>query len=1501
MLEQYYALLLRAAVKACANVLERYAFSYADTTRPFGLAEVRKQLGSPRLSALALVPSNRDRAVLADKAELVFEDVHHQVKLGESFASVAVAFNAVLPASAQITAQQIATKNKDTAGLLIVGTAVPIAGMSWTTLEGETLYLILARLGGRNAAPGFVQGFPGLQQLAQATFALPANAGLFPPGTDPIVALNLPIDPLVHPQIAMPPGAAFATYRTVTGDTLIRIAASSLAIQQTLVDLIETLAWVLAHNTLTVTDPNASQPIGTIILLPPMTHVLEAGETAASLASRLLTDQDTVIAALLAISEPTNLLAPQALAALPPLTYAVRAATDTFASIAALFNLTLEALEAAIDVGDPVKIFAAGATVDVAGITEIAIDALVAGLAATQWTTITPMASRFMLAGLRLPDPRDPAFKQLTLAELRDPRKLGAITTLPLYVLTGQQSAVSSPPPVGYQIKFDQSVAVPWFTVPQDLSFGFTPDQIAVIAELQGATFAPAFELAALPLFSLSSSRFTMQKHIAWQPAVLPNDAVFSPSKLGNVAGNPDLWVFPDTLVSRLQSDGATQPPYTIAIGTHENSDGMTVTNARAFAWATLLRFSVQQLPADEAAAPTAATLVGIVGTDDNGIALLDSLDAQLQHDDATLYLLYPPNPASSTSGLLSDQLAATTAIVQTNLSTLSHSGDAPARFARSVFLVREDTGDAVHVAPITNAGAFLRLVRDSSIVRSGGYYLRYVNANGDTGLPATLFTTGPVAELSLLVVLRSQNAPFASILPFNNCAIVADNIDAASSNVFVQSATWLVTVPSSLADAAAHARATYGLALDAPAVATLNADVPQLLRPGATVTAPDGRGGTKTDTVRLDDTLDTLASRNGLSPAALAAYSTNAQAQLLVPTGLVQFYHDALTRTAAIPAGNAGFELTRANPDPDNSLALTAMDGTSIVDELFHMLGHRIVKNLAGVSDFIESGEGIPAGPAQSSPSDYCGAPPSSTPNPRWDYHHAVAIAPFALVHHGSASPALPAAAQSPYAGVDPSASVTFSFDFHDPFGNEQSMPGNGSLAQPVRYFDDLAGLGQWPSSAAAYTLQGDGTANPSLVLSVSMQTEKYLPVATISSARAAQNVATDITTYRRVYYQLAQPDVTSHFQRRSSRTRTAARRLPTLYRPPFQEFVAAAWVVLDALRATNPVVYVAQNTTTTINSVAQAYDISLADLFAGNGDVLYAIVFGSASLSIPKLYTTVSGDSLASIAAVQKIDAVKLARQNPWAPLATTIDLLAPSRSIAPKPEDSLATIALALQCSVSGIAMSNSTVPLADGLALAVAGIVVTTKNDNFDSLVKRFGDRNLSVTVGEIALSNQTVRGIFRTPLTLTIDDIVPRPEDSLGTLQQRFNFTIETLALANQNLADLYAAGTSLYIGRGKVANAPDDGTTLAQFAAEQGVPLRALGLPLYFDLQPATPPAFNGDAVLASTAKLTIPATVTNDGPDRHAPYRAAGRHRPHHDRGEIRRQQRRRSRHPQH
>ena len=122
-------------------------------------------------------------------------------------------------------------------------------------------------------------------------------------------------------------------------------------------------------------------------------------------------------------------------------------------------------------------------------------------------------------------------------------------------------------------------------------------------------------------------------------------------------------------------------------------------------------------------------------GADDTGAALLQQVQARVAAGDtATLYLLYPPDPASpNASGLASDVLDPNgTYLLKTNLSTLTHSGS-----DQFGMLLAAPDPTQVYAATLADPADFLAVLWEASITRSGGFYLNYVNANGGVGLPA--------------------------------------------------------------------------------------------------------------------------------------------------------------------------------------------------------------------------------------------------------------------------------------------------------------------------------------------------------------------------------------------------------------------------------------------------------------------------------------------------------------------------------------------------------------------------------------------------------------------------------------------------------------------------------------------------------------------------------------------------------------------------------------------
>ncbi|HEV2445978.1 MAG TPA: LysM domain-containing protein, partial [Candidatus Sulfopaludibacter sp.] len=245
--------------------------------------------------------------------------------------------------------------------VIFTGATPPSGSNRYTTNAGDTLNILGARLliqGGGQAAVNALTGL-----AAQVT----AIEGLNPS--------------IANPNAAISPGATIAlpqsqTYTSVAGDTLTLIAAYTLDIAQDTADMALCLAALLPLNpTLKVTDPTQPQPAGTVLVMP-------------------------VTASLLAAQGTLNV----------PLSYAIQQG-DTFSGIATKFNQTLQDVATAattLQNGAMPAVFAPGQNLTISDLASIGVPTLLADLLnQAEFNNASGMVSRFLLSGLRLPDPTD--------------------------------------------------------------------------------------------------------------------------------------------------------------------------------------------------------------------------------------------------------------------------------------------------------------------------------------------------------------------------------------------------------------------------------------------------------------------------------------------------------------------------------------------------------------------------------------------------------------------------------------------------------------------------------------------------------------------------------------------------------------------------------------------------------------------------------------------------------------------------------------------------------------------------------------------------------------------------------------------------------------------------------------------------------------------------------------------------------------------------------------
>lgn len=1450
---QYFAMLLSAGLKAAIDLLASYPYTTGGDA--MSVADVGTAIGDATLATepLRIVSPIQDLPVLAGGASFVLRHVLHQVRAGESFASVATALAALGArnlAGAAYGAGDAIAANTVTPNLFNSGTRITVDGIGYTTQQNDTLNLVAARMAMRAGGPTVLNAVTGLAAAVQALQL--ANPAL----TDPNAVLP------ASTAVTLPGGG---TYRCApnlmnatgpSGDTLMLIAAYALAPAQGLIDLAGAVAALLLANPgLPQTDPTVAQPAGTAIVIPPSGYAIAGGDTIAGIATRLMTTVAIVEAALLAVPAATQLLSPLGVLA-TPLRYPAKA-TDTFSGIAGTFGLTLHAVAEAA-AATP-GLFAPATALTVLDVPRIAVATLTAALLEQgEWNNASGMVSRFLLGGLRLPDPNDATFAALTLAELDDPAKLGGIVTAPIYALIGQQYPLADPPPAGYEITLTNRSGAGWLSVPAP--FALSADERALLHDMASTALDPqVVSLARLALFRMTPPRIALQNMIPWQAAVSPAGCLARAT-----VGNPAVWLFSDALVARLAAAPAGETLlYELVVAKNAAPDApVAAAQAACYAWATIVDITIA-LPATDGPSQATANSYVIGGADDVGAALLQQLHAAVGDTNTpSLYLLYPPNPTGGqSSGMASDQVDQTgTFILKTNLSTLTHSGGHD--FA--LFATADPTG--TYAAPLSDAKSFLALLWEASITRSGGFYLTYANANGGAALPPSIFGNAASATISLLVVFDTQaQSRDAPIRPYHNCAIVGGDVDTSAATLFVQPATYSVQAGDSLTTALQRINTMWNSGLKVAGLAAANQAVPQLLRVGATMATPSGTGYT----IAYGDTLASIAAALSTDlPTLLDATlngTSNTALALLAAGAPMQFAAGVLSPATTAPPGTVGFELVRANPNPDN-LPYGQLTPAQLIAEQFNMVGFGIAA--AGV--FTQSGAGLPTMPSQSPRPAASGIgvdDPGDQTAPDWSYTQALTVAPYGGPYHAGTSAALPPAEWSPYNGIGyDSASrsvnaVTLALNLQDIYGNIQPLPaGYTTLQVPVGYFDAIVGLQSWPSLAMTYAV-GGVPATPTLSLAMRMQQSRYVPSRSVTVASALAAIAADLQSYRTIYYQLAQPDVTFALRTSLSASRAGSTSYP-LAAPLFSSFATGALVYLSALATLEAVSASVTGSTTTIGDLAGQYGVTAAELLTANRNTLYASLFGEAVLAVPLTYATTSGDTLDTIAA--KNTAATLAQLvtfNALVALDPGTELTTPARTATASATDSLAAVAQAATASAAAIALANAARGILVGGVVLTVGVAsyTTIAGDSFANAAGKLG-----ATVAATAIANQFRDGIFIGGTALDVTDVVVSAGDTLTSLAATCaGGDLQSLAAANAGVADLFASGTALQTGW-KTSPSLDSADTLSTFAQNNGVTPAQLG-------------GGNAAATFAAGAAVAIPnALAQQAGATQYCTYTAA-------------------------
>ncbi len=337
---------------------------------------------------------------------------------------------------------------------------------------------------------------------------------------------------------------------------------------------------------------------------------------------------------------------------------------------------------------------------------------------------------------------------------------------------------------------------------------------------------------------------------------------------------------------------------------------------------------------------------------------------------------------------------------------------------------------------------------------------------------------------------------------------------------------------------------------------------------------------------------------------------------------------------TLSIPPGNIGFQLDRRNASSDST------DGPTALESLYHLLAYRLLET----PRFNACYEGLPLGPADNPPTrDDASANNQASNQQPWHYERIMPIYEFAKpeslasAQSGTAIAAqsanLPAARANPYVGIAPDANVLLDFHWQDLYGNRLRSQDRPPLAIPVRYFDPLQGINQWPAVVESYQFQpltGQDAADVALHLELVFDQAPYSPIPGRPLSETQRKAETARLSYQQIYYQIHQPDV--RFTVHTSVIPDWQHEFAAAEQQRLTDFVESAYRYLAAAAALELYVH-DRRTGETLSSLADQYYVTVAAIAEANAAAPNFYAVGTA-LEIPLDYKIQSSDTFSRIA---------------------------------------------------------------------------------------------------------------------------------------------------------------------------------------------------------------------------------------------------------------------------
>lgn len=763
-----------------------------------------------------------------------------------------------------------------------------------------------------------------------------------------------------------------------------------------------------------------------------------------------------------------SLLAPASKLTVSPLTYTSSPSfDDTLNSLALFFNL--DALSIATTNADVPGFFSlllatdedsAHAylklpVLDAAPLPMILSSMQFAGTTAN----LAGMASRYLLHGLRAP-----SFEGFSLPA-------GS-----LYSLTGQQFIV---PPLSdsdanqYKISLKNTGAVQWIQFPDGSdTITISPDKNTIdalnafLSEARSSGLqAPITSFSALSSVAENPSAFAFGASIS---LTLPEDLALGGSKpIGQQLQNPNIFPFSGALLSALEQPLGVPLQFGIESIVQSSEQPATKSPVTWYSWGALVGFVIRKYSQN-------IYEIHSIGADGQSILeeLVIAMNGGKNDPVQSIQILYPPAPlgvGGQPVGLQGDGNEAKAFLVRSNLSTQANP---PPSFEITQSLQSDST-------VLNSDYDFASILWEGGIVNSGGYYL-YYNVNGN-GLPDSIFDGQGQATIYSLFIM-SQNGNFLS--SYMNCAITGDMLPSGSSQYAISVSYTPPPAIQGPGDSLAIISARYGMypsdlaKMNSTVALNLNSDIQ--LQIVDIIYETDGS---------LD--LNGIATRFETTPAAIQALNQNLQIDwnqipplvlLRIPdislalsgssgfktlADISAYFGVSLESLGAVNASianlfqespPASLQVTaglmqKYSPLPPGCVGFSLQRSIPDNDDMLESQYNLLAYQVLAIREmFSQSNEGMPAGPIDPGQSSTANLSESSSNT--WNFQQIVPAYRFSLNNplNGKSEEGIPDSSANPYAGAGQT--LQLEFFWQDLFGNRTISPfSNPSLFAGSNY----------------------------------------------------------------------------------------------------------------------------------------------------------------------------------------------------------------------------------------------------------------------------------------------------------------------------------------------------------------------------------------------------------------------------------------------------------------